>query len=109
MITFISLIVFSAFYTLYHTSAKVHLSNHFQLERWIHENINPARLIGISLLCIAYLTLFMIKDAVATTLLFLIQVMTIGGLVVILTPLKIITYRFLLITIVVAFFFEINT
>lgn len=107
MISLISLSVFLAFNILYNTSKKATLSNNFKMERWIQEHPKPSRLIGLGILAIAYSFLISLKAIGASTLLFLIQIMTIGGLVVILAPLKIINYKFILGALFLSIFFEI--
>lgn len=107
MISLVSLTVFFAFYVLYNTSKKATLSTNFRFERWIQQNTKPSRCIGLGFLVIAYVTLISLKAAGASTLIFLIQIMTIGSLVVILTPLKIINHRFILGILFLAVFFEI--
>lgn len=93
MISLVSLTVFFAFFVLYNTSKKATLSNNFQVERWIQQNPKPSRFIGLGFLLIAYALLISIKAIGVSTFLFLIQIMTIGSLVVILAPLKIINYK----------------
>lgn len=93
MISLVSLTVFFAFFVLYNTSKKATLSSNFQVERWIQQNPKPSRFIGLGILLIAYALLISIKAIGVSTLLFLIQIMTIGSLVVILAPLKIINYK----------------
>lgn len=107
MISLVSLTVFFAFYVLYNTSKKATLSNNYPVERWIQQNPKPSRFIGLGILVIAYTTLISLKALGASTLIFLIQIMTIGSLVVILAPLKIINHRFILGILFLAVFFEI--
>lgn len=107
MISLVSLTVFFAFYVLYNTSKKATLSTNFPIERWVQQNAKPSRFIGLGILIIAYSTLISLKATGVSTLIFLIQIMTIGSLVVILAPLKIISHRFILGILLLALFFEI--
>ena len=107
MISLVSLTVFLAFYVLYNTSKKATLSSNFQIERWIQQHPKPSRFIGLGILAIAYSFLISLKAVGASTLIFLIQIMTIGSLVVILAPLKIMNYKLILGMLFLALFFEI--
>lgn len=106
MISFVSLSIFIGFYVLYNTSKKASLSNHFLIETWIQQNSKAAKYIGFSILILAYSCLSTSKSFGVTSLVFVIQLMTIGGLVVLLTPLKIINYKFIIGLFFLAFFFE---
>jgi hypothetical protein len=93
MITVASLFVFSSFYTLYYTSKRALLSYDYRIEKWIQRNPRPTKIISAGLLLLAYV-LWLFSTALGTaTLLFLIQLMTIGSLIVILTPLKVISSK----------------
>lgn len=107
MISLVSLTVFFAFFVLYNTSKKATLSNNFQFERWIQQNPKPSRFIGLGILLIAYSLLISIKAVGVSTFLFTIQIMTIGSLVVILAPLKIINYKLIVGFFLIATFLEI--
>lgn len=107
MVTLVSLIVFLAFFVLYNTSKKATLSTQFQTERWIQQNPNPSRFIGLVLLVMAYVLLLSIKAAGVSSFLFLIQLMTIGSLVVILAPLRIINFKLIIGIICISTFLEI--
>lgn len=96
MITLISLNIFLGFYVLYNTSRKATLETNLQPERWIQQNRKPSRLIGLSILAITYSFLISIKAVGASTLIYFIQIMVIGSLIVILAPLKIINYKLVL-------------
>ncbi len=107
MISIVSLTAFLAFYILYNTSKRAILTNDLQIESWIQEHPKPSRLLGLGILAIAYSILIAHKALGASTLIFLIQIMTIGSLVVILAPLKIINYKWILGMLFLAVFFEI--
>ncbi|CAM3575854.1 hypothetical protein [Flavobacterium chungbukense] len=88
MITIASLIVFLAFYTLYYTSKRAVLSYDLGFEKWMKDNPKPTKLIGLSLLVTAYAMWLVTQSLGCGTLMFFIQLMTIGSLIVILQPLK---------------------
>ncbi|MES2240238.1 MAG: hypothetical protein V4497_08280 [Bacteroidota bacterium] len=107
MISLVSLVVFVAFFFLYNTSKRAALSSNFQVERWIQQRQKPSRFIGLGILAVAYCLILSSKSIGASSLIFIIQIMTIGSLVVILAPLKIINYKFVLGMLILASFFEI--
>lgn len=106
MISIASLLVFFGFYTLYNTSQKAYLSNTLTVEKWLQNNPKPSKLIGLGLLITAYLILLLEKAIGSSALIYLIQIMTIGSLVVILAPLKIINYKLILGMFFLVVFFE---
>lgn len=90
MITIAVCILFLAFYTLYYTSKRVRLSYNIGFEKWMKKNPNPTKIIGITLLATAYVLWISATALGVGSLLFVIALMTIGSLIVILKPLKII-------------------
>ena len=96
MIAFISLNIFLGFYVLYNTSKKATLASNLQIERWIQQNPKPSRLLGLAMLALAYGFLISLKAIGVSSLIYFIQLMTIGSLIVILAPLRIINYKFVL-------------
>jgi hypothetical protein len=88
MITISSTILFFAFYTLYYTSKRVPLSYNLGFEKWMQNKPNPTKIIGLTLLLLAYFSWIYATALGAGTLLFFIELMTIGSLTVILKPLK---------------------
>ncbi|WP_417942910.1 hypothetical protein [Flavobacterium sp. RS13.1] len=97
MITTASLIVFLAFYTLYYTSKKAVLSYDLGFEKWMQKNPKQTKITGLVLLLAAYGFWIFTKSFGCGTLLFFIQLMTVGSLIVVLTPLKKISRSSLLI------------
>ncbi|KIC03828.1 hypothetical protein OA88_01660 [Flavobacterium sp. JRM] len=90
MITIASLFVFISFYTLYYTSKRAVLSYNFGYQKWMQRNPKQTKITGLCLLLVAY-SLWLLTAALGSaTLFFFIQLMTIGSLVIILTPLKVI-------------------
>ncbi|WP_264535879.1 hypothetical protein [Flavobacterium sp. N1736] len=88
MITIASLIVFLAFYTLYYTSKRAVLSYDLGFEKWMKNNPKQTKITGLSLLLLAYAFWLFTQSLGCGTLMFFIQLMTIGSLIVILSPLK---------------------
>lgn len=98
MITIASFIVFLAFYTLYYTSKRAALSYDLGFEKWMKNNPKPTKITGLVLLLLAYCMWLFTQSLCCGTLMFFIQLMTIGSLIIILTPLKKIS-RFAIVTI----------
>ncbi|WP_163399863.1 hypothetical protein [Flavobacterium fluviatile] len=88
MITIASLIVFLAFYTLYYTSKRAILSYDLGFEKWMQKNPKQTKITGLVLLLSAYLFWLSTKSLGCGTLMFFIQLMAVGSLIVILAPLK---------------------
>lgn len=88
MITIASLIVFLAFYTLYYTSKRATLSYDLGFEIWMKNNPKQTKITGLGLLLLAYSLWLFTKSLCCGTLMFFIQLMTIGSLIIILSPLK---------------------
>lgn len=107
MITITSIILFLAFYALYYTSKRVPLSGHFGFQKWMKKNPNPTKIIGLTLLAAAYVLWLYIASVGSGTLIFIVELMTIGSLIVILKPLKIINSKTLFLLFAVMGFFEI--
>lgn len=88
MITIASLIVFLAFYTLYYTSKRAALTYDLGFEKWMKNNPKQTKITGLSLLLLAYVLWLFTQSLCCGTLMFFIQLMTIGSLIVLLSPLK---------------------
>ena len=101
MITMASLIVFLAFYTLYYTSKKAVLSYDSGFEKWMQKNPKQTKIIGLSLLLSAYGFWLFTQSLGCGTLMFFIQLMVIGSLIVLLAPLKKISHTTLLILLII--------
>ncbi|SMO59693.1 hypothetical protein SAMN06265220_102430 [Flavobacterium nitrogenifigens] len=96
MITIASLIVFLAFYTLYYTSKRAVLSYDLGFEKWMQRNPKQTKIVGLMLLLSAYAMWLFTQSLGCGTLMFFIQLMTVGSLIIILTPLKKINSKLLL-------------
>lgn len=107
MITIASLIVFLAFYTLYYTSKRAALSYDLGFEKWMKNNPRQTKLTGLGLLVTAYAFWLFTQSLCCGTLMFFVQLMAIGSLIIILTPLKKVSSKALLALFVIAALLEI--
>ena len=107
MFTIASIILFLAFYSLYYTSQRVPLDYNFGFEKWMHNNPDSTKIMGVLLLLIAYFLWLFIASVGSGTFLFLIELMAIGSLMVILKPLKVINSRSLFLIFFIMEFCEI--
>ncbi|MBF4492227.1 hypothetical protein IRZ83_07405 [Flavobacterium sp. JLP] len=106
MITTASLIVFLAFYTLYYTSKRAALSYDLGFEKWMKKNPKQTKITGLALLLLAYSLWLFTKSLCCGTLMFFIQLMMIGSLIVILTPLKKVNSKAILLLFVIVALLE---
>ncbi|WP_343613125.1 hypothetical protein [Flavobacterium sp.] len=106
MITIASLIVFLAFYTLYYTSKRAALSYDLGFEKWMQKNPKQTKITGLILLLTAYIMWLFTQSLGCGTLMFFIQLMTIGSLIIILTPLKKVNGKVLLAILIIAALLE---
>jgi len=97
MTTIASLIVFLAFYILYYTSKRAVLSYDSGFEKWMQKNPKQTKIIGLVLLLCSYGFWLFTQSLGSGTLMFFIQLMAIGSLIVLLAPLKKISLTTLLI------------
>lgn len=107
MITIASLIVFLAFYTLYYTSKRAALSYDLGFEKWMQKNPKQTKITGLGLLVTAYAMWLFTQSLGCGTLMFFIQLMAIGSLIIILTPLKKVNSKLLLALLIIAALLEI--
>lgn len=107
MITIAGLFVFISFYMFYYTSRKALLSYDYGFEKWMNNNPGPTKISGLAVLLLAYSLLLFTKALGTGTLLFFIQLMTIGSLIVILSPLKVINSKAVAILFIVSALIEI--
>ncbi|MEP5365271.1 MAG: hypothetical protein ABJQ37_15575 [Reichenbachiella sp.] len=106
MITLSVLLVFIGFFVLYMGSRRVELSLNWPLVQWVRrQNINTKGA-GIALFLMAALLSVQLWGVAAGVLFFFIQLMTIGSLIVLLTPLQVLNYKFIMTLVVISFFIE---
>ncbi|MBD3581853.1 hypothetical protein [Flavobacterium selenitireducens] len=93
MITIGALLAFLGFFAGYNTSQKAVLTGDTKIELWLRSNAPNARIAGLLLLIAALLVLVTDKGIGAGTFVFFVMLMTFGSLIVLLSPLKIITLK----------------
>lgn len=93
MITIAICVLFLAFYTLYYTSKRASLTYKFSFEKWMRNNPIATKIIGLCLLVAAYFLWIYSMGLGSGSLFFVVALMTIGSLIVILKPLKIIPLK----------------
>lgn len=102
MITIASLLVFISFYMFYYTSKRAVLSYDYGIEKWMNNNPKETKISGLVLLLCSYSLWLISKSLGSGTLFFFIQLMTIGSLIVILSPLKVLNSKIVAILFVLA-------
>jgi len=108
MMTAITFLVFFGFYCCYFASAKAVLPQHSALEIWLKQQRKVSKILG-TLLLIASLIFHIAILGVATgTFSFVISLMVSGSMIVLLAPLKIVTFRSAVVIFVLALVFEIS-
>ncbi len=93
MVSIATFIVFISFYLFYNTSKKTLKYNFYKLDSCIDENILLTKIIATILLIISIVLNIYLYGFGAGSLLFFILFMTIGSLIIIATPLKLISYK----------------
>ena len=106
MVSVTIFIVFISFYFFYNTSKKTVKHNYNKLENWIDENIQLTIIIATILLIISLILNIYVFGFGAGSLLFFILFMTIGSLIIILTPLKLTRYKSVLLLFLISLLFE---
>lgn len=99
MISLVIIILTVAFYIFYNTSEKSVKNRVLGFEKWVQKKKRWARITGLAMFTIAYLILSLYSGFGAGSLLFFIILMTFGSLIIVLTPLKMINYKNLLIVV----------
>lgn len=106
MISIVSFLIFIGFYALYYTSKKTYVSYDKGFEQWIKKNTRSTKYFGLLLLLSAFFVLLLEQAIGSGTLIYFILLMTIGSLIIILSPLKIIKPSFVFILFAMATFIE---
>lgn len=109
MTTIASLFVFLAFYALYNTSKRVKLAGPLAVHKLLQQKPKQTKALAVGLLAIGYFVLLNHKSFECSILIFSIQIMVIGSLIVILTPLKIVKTIFLLALFILSTLVEFNS
>lgn len=88
MLTLTVLLALIGFYMLYSTSKRAKLVLQYNFQKWITKNQKNGKIIGLSLLVISLLTSIFSLGFGAGFFSFLVILMTIGSLVVLISPLR---------------------
>ncbi|MCX2679547.1 hypothetical protein OOZ15_06285 [Galbibacter sp. EGI 63066] len=96
MISIITLLIFTGFYALYSTSKRAVL-NKAPLDLWLQQKGKFLKPIGIFLLCLAAVLIILDQGFASGLFFWFIILMTLGSLIVLLSPLKLFSYKTLLI------------
>ena len=106
MITLSVLLVFVGFFALYLGSNRVEIEFDIAIIQWFRSKKINAKGTGIAMLLIAMLLSVQIWGLGAGVLFFFIQLMTVGSIIVLLTPLHVFNYKFVSTLAVVFFLIE---
>lgn len=106
MISVVSFLIFIGFYALYYTSQKTYVSYDRAFEQWIKKNTRPTKYVGLVLLLSAFFILLLEKALGSGALTYCILLMTIGSLIIIISPLKIIKPAFVILLFTIAALIE---
>ena len=103
MVTLSILIALIGFYMLYSTSKRAKLTLQYDFQKWVIENQKNSKIIGLTLLIVsAILSMFFLGFG-AGLFSFLVVIMTIGSLVVLISPLRFFNLSTLIIIAIVCF------
>ena len=108
MMTAITFLVFFGFYCCYFASAKAVFPQHSDLGIWLKQQRNVSKTVGFSLLIASLIFHIAILGAATGTFSFVISLMVSGSMIVLLAPLKIVTFRTAVVIFVLALVFEIS-
>ena len=92
MTTLILLLTFAGFYALYNTSSQAKLAQHGNLEIWLNKQ-SSLKAVGIILLIVSIILTVITNGLTAGLLYWVVIVSTIASLIVIICPLKVMTYK----------------
>lgn len=106
MITTSALLAFFGFFAGYNSSRKAVLAGDSRLELWLRNNPSNAKISGLLLLLAAFILMAMNKGIGAGSFIFLVMLMVFGSLVILLSPLKIVTLKTATIAFAIAFSVE---
>jgi len=108
MMTAITFLVFFGFYFCYFASAKAVLPQNSPLEIWLKQQRNASKILGLSLLIASLIFHIIILGAATGTFSFVISLMVSGSMIVLLAPLKIVTFKSASVIFILALLFEIS-
>lgn len=99
MISSVIIILTLAFYLFYNTSERSVKNHVLGFEEWVQEKKGLAKITGLCMFTIAYLILSHFFGLGTGSLLFFIILMTLGSMIIVLTPLKMVNYKNLLLVV----------
>lgn len=106
MVTLIVVLLLSGFYLFYNTSQKVQLSRTLFIEKWAQDNSIAARYFALLLFIIGLVISIFSFGIGSGVFLFFVILMTVASLVVLLAPLKYLSYKSLSLLFVFSFAIE---
>ncbi|AOW21756.1 hypothetical protein [Urechidicola croceus] len=108
MLTFSMILLFTGFYFVYNTSKRAQLSNTLKLDKWLQENPDKSKILGLGLLALSF-TLFCIQFGIgAGIIMAAILLMLISSIVILIKPIKFINFYGLIIILIFISFFELT-
>src|SRR5690606_18341393 len=93
MVTFILFISSLGFFLLYNTSKKIELSQSLFIERWAQNRLTTGKVTGWLLFTIALIISIIYFGVGVGIFLFTVVLMTVASLIVLLAPLKYLSYK----------------
>lgn len=107
MITGIIFSVYVGCIVLYNTSQKAVLNTQYAIEKWIQSNRQKAKLIGVSILILTLVAANIVLGVTSGILFWLIALMSVLSLLVVISPLRIVNYKYLLLIFIGSLLIEI--
>ena len=95
MVTLMLLPLFFGFYLNYASSKRMKVQSYLGFETWTQKNRGLSKIIGISLLCTSLVLNGINYGLGAGSFTFLVALMTMGSLIVLLSPLKLLNLKVL--------------
>ncbi|PIB34778.1 hypothetical protein BFP72_04845 [Reichenbachiella sp. 5M10] len=107
MVTLNLILIWISFYLFYLTSTRVQIDRSLSIEKWMHNHAPIAKTLGAILMCLSLALSIVLWGTGSGSLFFFVMLMTIGSLVTIISPLRILTYLSICILSALSFVFEI--
>lgn len=108
MISLFSLLTFLGFYFWYCTTKRIAIQNIFGIEKWIKNNALISKFLGglfFIASCIFHMYVLGFGSGAFT---FFIVLMTIGSLIILLTPMRLLSYGSLFVTLIISLSIELK-
>jgi hypothetical protein len=106
MLTLVITVTFIGFFILYNTSKKAVLTQTLLLEKYVQNNHLPGKFLGYTLLLIALIISIPLFGVGAGIFLYLTILMTVASIVILLAPLRYMTYKTLSAIFIISFIVE---